>query len=750
MNNQPGSLIVLEGTDGSGKSTQFKLLKHKLLDAGYDIESISFPQYGEESSVFVRKYLEGQFGSNKEVGPYTASMFYALDRYFAVEKIQKWLHEGKIVLADRYTGSNMAHQGALFDNAEQRKGFFLWLDQIEFEMLKIPRPDISIVLRVLPKIARENILKRGSSQDMLESSDNHLDRSVEVYDNLCDLFPKDFKRIDCVRNDQLLEKAKISSLIWQAIEPLIPAVSGKKKDIKKEDPEYTENLKNYSILESYVTNLDKNVYAVKNSMAPQTIAAAMARLSRKYDDLRNILSDEFTTHNNQDQKFLRRVISDYGDDSVQQLAGQHIVVEGASNLLTKKLESGRLGAYLEQSTRYIYYDKKDKNNRYKYYVPKNLDNDSKEKYQRSMDYIFDKYSLIVRSLTDYIRVHTTRNPQTEQVAWKSATKALACDIARSTLPVAAKSTVGMYLSAQSLEHLVMKLLSDDMEEARTVGKEILHESRKVIPVFLERADKPGRGAETTEYLKQTKAITKKEVTKNLKSQFSINMNQVEIDDYWPKNELDIVADICHEFSPLSLKEIKSDIENMPVENKRKIILNYIGDRSNRRQKPGRALEKIHYSWDIVCDYGIFRDLARHRIVDNMSWQELSPRYGYGVPDIIEESGLSDEYVSCFDESLSLYDFLQQKGFEEEAQYATLLGHKMRWKITFNAREAFHILELRTSPQGHPGYRKLAQQIHEKIAEVHPIIAGSMKFVDHNNEKKLGRLDSEQKSKSRLN
>jgi hypothetical protein len=227
------------------------------------------------------------------------------------------------------------------------------------------------------------------------------------------------------------------------------------------------------------------------------------------------------------------------------------------------------------------------------------------------------------------------------------------------------------------------------------------------------------------------------------------MNPVNLVDCWPRNELDIAADICFEFSSLSLDEIRSDIEKMPIEERRKIIFKYIGDRSNRRQKPGRALEKIHYSWDILCDYGIFRDLARHRIVDNMDWQELSPRFGYSVPEIIEESNLVDHFISCFDESLNLYNFLQEKGFGQESQYATLLGHRMRWKVTFNAREAFHILELRTSPQGHSSYRKLAQEMHAKIAEVHPLIAASMKFVNHTNDASLGRLDAEERTKSKL-
>ena len=738
MKDQPGNLIVLEGADGAGKSTQFALLHQRLEHLGYPVEYISFPQYNEESSIFVRRYLAGEFGPSESVGAYTASMFYALDRYFAADKIRGWLDEGKVVLVDRYTGSNMAHQGGLFDNTEQRRGFFLWLDQMEFEMLKIPRPDISIVLRIPLETARKNISSRGQAKDMLEASDSHISRSIEVYDNLCDLFPKDFKRIDCVRNGQLLEKSKINDLIWQSIEPILPPPA-KKKDITTADKQ----------LQSYVTNLDKDIYALKAALAPQTIAAAMARLSRKFDDLRNILKDEFSGENNNDQKLLRRVISEYGDDSVQQLVGQHIVVEGASNLLTKKLEKGRLGAYLEQSTRYIYYDKKDNDGQYKYYIPEDFDKETKIKYRRSMDYIFDQYSLVVHKLTDYIRSHTSPKSEEDKNPWLSATKALACDISRSMLPASARSTVGMYLSAQSLEHLIIKLLGDETAEARQAGRDILVEARKVIPAFLERADKDNRGAETTAYIKRTRSKTNETVQKYLNSQFSIDTNPINLTDYWPKNELDIAADICFEFSSLSSEEIKASLGKMPVDQKREIILEYVGDRGNRRQKPGRALEKIHYSWDILCDYGVFRDLARHRIVDNMEWQELSPRFGYSVPDMINEAGLADHFVSCFDESLNLYNFLHQKGYVQESQYAVLLGHRMRWKVTFNAREAFHILELRTSPQGHSTYRKLARQIHDKIAEVHPLIASSMKFVNHDKEVELGRLEAEKIHSNKL-
>jgi thymidylate synthase ThyX len=175
----------------------------------------------------------------------------------------------------------------------------------------------------------------------------------------------------------------------------------------------------------------------------------------------------------------------------------------------------------------------------------------------------------------------------------------------------------------------------------------------------------------------------------------------------------------------------------------------MGERLNRRHRPGRALEKAHYSFDLVCDYGIFRDLQRHRMVDDLNWQPLTARYGYDVPSLVEEAGLTEQFEECFDISLRLYSTLQEAGYPLEAQYATLLGHKMRWKVTMNAREAFQMLELRTSPQGHPGYRKLSMQIYEKLAEVHPLLAEAMKFINTDEDAELTRLAAERYTQFKL-
>lgn len=763
-----GIFIVIEGTDGSGKGTQFKLLAERLQNDGYEVATFDFPRYDQDSSYFVRQYLNGKYGTADQVGPYTGSLFYALDRYEAAPAIREALEQGKIVLANRFTGSNMAHQGTKFANAEQRRGYFIWLDNLEFQMLGIPRPDMNVVLRVPADVAQSLVDKKETrsytdkKRDIHEADLNHLERAVEVYDDLCNLFPKDFTRIDCVRSGKLLSIDDVQSLLWEKLRPHLPKPpkkdEAKTANAEASDPSsisdknpYVRKLPSgtvitnagYEYLEEIVTDAHDNVYGFRGTLSPTTVAAAMARLSRRRDDMRLTILDEFAHALGKDEKLLQRVITAYGDDSVQQLTGVHMVVENATKWLTNKLEWGRLAAYLEQSTRYIYFDQRDEHGNYRYYVPPHFDATTKNLYCDVMDQIFDNYAEMVHKLTEYV-AQTSTTPATERdAAWQSAVRAQACDAARLALPAATKTTVGIYASGQALESLIMHLLSDEMEEARTTGRRLLEEARKIIPVFLERADKPERGGATIAY----RANTAKSVQQLAERYLPPNHTGIEAEpatltDFWPRNELDLVPDMLYEHTGQSLTAIRNEVKTWPYEQKVQVFESYMGERLNRRQKPGRALEKAHYSWDIVCDFGIFCDLMRHRMVDDMEWQQLTPRFGYEVPRLIENAGLTEQYEMCFDLSLRLYSSLQQAGYQLEAQYATLLGHKMRWKVTYNAREAFHLHELRTSPQGHPGYRKLVNHMHEKLAEKHPLLAASMKFVNQEEDPELTRLAAE--------
>ena len=328
-------------------------------------------------------------------------------------------------------------------------------------------------------------------------------------------------------------------------------------------------------------------------------------------------------------------------------------------------------------------------------------------------------------------------------------RAQACDAARAVLPMSIKATIGMFASGQALESLIMHLMSDELLEARETGQNLLDEARKIIPMFLERADKPERGGAAIAYRANTYKAMKELAQKNLTESYAADAEPITLIDYWPKNELSLASDMLYEHSGLPLEKIQEAVNGWSYEQKQEVLKTYIGERLNRRHKPGRALEKAHYSWDLVSEFAVFKDLQRHRMVDDLNWQALTPRYGYDIPQLVEDAGLTEKFEACFDLSLKLYSLLQEKGYALEAQYATLQGHKMRWKITYNAREAYHLHELRTSPQGHPAYRKFVKEMHERVAEVHPILAEGMKFVNQGEDDALTRLAAERYTQFKL-
>ena len=503
-----------------------------------------------------------------------------------------------------------------------------------------------------------------------------------------------------------------------------------------------------------VTDPDEDVYAIRDSFSPVTASAAMARLSRRGDDMRVILLDEFLDPvKAKDEKLLRRVISEYGDDSVQQLAGQHLVVERASNLMTKKLEWGRVAmAYLEQSTRYIRFDQRGSDGRYKYHIPAEIraEPEAEIAYVGMMDRIFDNYSSMIETITSQLQdQHPEPDNKREAIALRNSIRAQACDAVRGTLPVALESTVGIYGSAQALEGMVVRLEADELREARTIGRAVLAACRENIGVFMERADKPDRGGATSAYYAEKAAAMRSVIPEDLTLPAGATKPYAELVRCNLESELDLVADMLYEYSTESLQELREVVATLGEDQRREIFWTYIGERLNRRHKPGRALEELLFSWDIVCDYGIFRDLQRHKLISSLVWQTLTPYMGYEITPLVEEAGLKGVWEDCFETSAELYRLLEEAAGKVVAQYAVLLGHHMRWRITYNARQAFHFHELRTSPQGHPNYRRLVGQMHDTVAERFPLLGEAMKFVNQDEDPELTRLAAERHQQFKL-
>ena len=749
-----GMYIVLEGAGGAGKTTQIELLAERLRQDGYAVRMFREPDSQTDLTARVIRRLtqDPRYPMNTK----TEVLLYNAARSQSLEIIRQARQEGVICLCDRNFLTTLGIQYYGRGDVPDYESINNIINFAVGDMM----PDITIILDAPTSVLRDRAQSRGHG---------------ERFDNL------DIEFLERVRAGYLLEaKArnypvllaidspeKIHEFIWDYIhgKPIKVAADMQPSPVKTaatdeqpvdKVPLLKKTKNGYRIteagrefLKNAVTNTEGNIYAFKHTFNPLTAAASMARLSRRFDDLRITLLDEFAISPDENAELLKRVITAYGDDSVQQLIGQHLVVEGASNLLTKRLEWGRLAAYLEQSTRYIYYDQKDYNGKYKYYVPEKLDKKTKKHYTATLDTIFDKYSEMVHKATDYVRNNSAVTKAEQDSAWISATRAQACDAVRSVLPIATKSTVGIYASGQALESLIMHLLADNLPEARQTGLKILKECRKVIPTFLERADKPERGGAIIAYQANRKKAVQKLANKYLPGNNAPTTEEITLLDYYPRNELDIVPEMLYEYSNLPLEIIKNEVESWPYKQKLAVMQAYFGERLNRRHKPGRALEKVQYSWDIMCDYGIFRDLQRHRMVDDLEWQQLTPRYGYEIPQLVEQAGLVEQFIDCFDLSLGLYSTMQAAGYVLEAQYVTLMGHKMRWKVSYNAREAFHLHELRTVPQGHPGYRKLVGAMHEKLLNVHPIIGEAMKFVNQEEDPVLTRLAAERYTQYKL-
>jgi len=767
-----GKYIVIEGAEGVGKTTQLQELARRLQAAGLPVRTLREPD--SQSDLTARAIRQLTQDPRYPMNTRTEVLLYNAARAQSLQVIKQSVDHGIICLVDRNYLTTLAIQyygrGDVPDYPTINSIINFAVGGIE--------PDLCVVLDAPVNVLRSRLDDRYSGERFDNLSDAFLERVRAGYlweakqrnlpvifatdepgtvaDNIWKLVSKELAIRETSKAAAIEPPTSVKEIIEQ--KQLVDTPQATKSSAKNDQTYVTKSADGHfsmtdagrGYLNEAVTDISGNVYAFTDKLSPVTIAAAMARLSRRADDMRITILDEFAGKADKDAQLLQRVITAYGDDSVQQLAGLHFVIENASNLLTKKLEWGRLAAYLEQSTRYIYFDQKDTKGQYRYYTPDYFKPSLKKQYQQAMDGIFDIYSKMVRQLTDHVR-NTSKVPEAERdIAWKGATKAQACDAIRGVLPVATKSTVGVFASGQALESLIMHLLSDELPEARTVGQSLLEQGRKIVPMFLERADRPERGGAMVAYRANTASGVKQLAKQYLPDNHAAASSEpVTLVDYWPKNELLLVPDMLYEHSNLSLEQLQSDVNAWPYDRKMEVFKAYIGERLNRRHRPGRALEKAHYSWDLVCDYGIFRDLQRHRMVDDMNWQLLTPRYGYEVPKLVEEAGLTDQFEACFDLSLKLYSLLQKAGYPLEAQYATLLAHKMRWKVTYNAREAFHLHELRTTPQGHPGYRKLVLQMHEKLAEVHPILAESMKFVNQDEDPELTRLAVERYSQFKL-
>jgi thymidylate synthase ThyX len=504
----------------------------------------------------------------------------------------------------------------------------------------------------------------------------------------------------------------------------------------------------------YFTNSDRPVFALVN--LPETVKGALfARYSRSPKSLRRLFLDEFFEGAGQAagasqgvgtdraDRLYQRVFNDFGDDSVAQLGGVHLAVEDASNILTKVLERGRLMAYLEQSTRYIPYTDR-RGTSWRYLVPAELEGHPlRAGYIETLDATFEIYAKWIAPMQKWFEARYPKAPADSDGVYRAAIRAKALDTLRGMLPSATQSNVGIYGTGQAYEALLLRMRAHPLEEARAVADAMLVELRKVIPAFLTRVDQPDRGGRWSQYLADTRARTA-DVASRLADGPLSTVDEVTLVDFDPEGEVKVVAAALYAVSTLPDRDLLQLARSMSAPDRAEVLRAYIGDRSNRRHRPGRAFERTSYRFDVLTDYGAFRDLQRHRML-TIDWQALTATHGYIQPEAVVEAGGDADWREVMERSGELYESMRSAGLVDAAQYAVSMAYRVRFVMDMNAREAMHVIELRTAPQGHPAYRRVCQQMHVLIESVagHHAIAAAMQFADHS-QVELERLQAERR------
>ncbi len=522
-----------------------------------------------------------------------------------------------------------------------------------------------------------------------------------------------------------------------------------------------------SILDQHFSNTDKYVFAITT---PRQVdrGALMSRYSRSDKTMRKIFLDEFVTNPNRGKEFYSKILSEYGDDSVAELGEAQIAVEWISNIAAKKIEDQRIGlSYLEKSSRYIPFDHKV-SNMYKYYRDDRIIKSKyADQYIESCDHAFDVYSKSINLMQKFIseiepiddfvyydsisksekpfhKLTDRQDIESGKKVYNSTVRSKTLDILRNLLPAATLTNLGITGNGRAFEYLLTRLYCSELNELKDLAHLMNSELNCVIPSFIKRVnEKHGKSLQSF-MINTNKEISKltDKYLRNIQPDFSpVGVRLIDYTDS-KDAEVKIVSAILYENAHgQSLHDIIKLVESFPQERRNEIILAYTKFRENRRHRPGRAFEMAEYLFEMFTNFGMFRDLHRHRIL-TIERQLLSTKHGYDIPNEIIDSGIEKDFKDCMYLSDNVYQNIA-KTMPIEAQYAVNFAYRYPYFIKINLRELYHMIELRTSAQGHPDYRYICQQIYKKINDIHPILTKGMKFVNLN-EYKLGRFDTEKR------
>jgi thymidylate synthase ThyX len=510
-----------------------------------------------------------------------------------------------------------------------------------------------------------------------------------------------------------------------------------------------------ALLARYFTNLDRPVFALRN--LPEVVKGALfSRYSRTEKSLRRVLLDEFINSSESGfdalagkpsddgdmvavrraEEFYERVLVGYGDDSVAELAGAHVAVERTSTLAAKALEDSRIGiSPLEKSTRYVRFDRPGPDGRYLYHRGPEL---AHPDYEPAADALFATYSSMVEPVTEAIRRRFPLEPGETDRAWKSATRAKALDLLRGLLPAGTLTNLGLFGNGRAFEYLITKMAAHELPECRQLATELHRELGAVIPSFVKRALDDRYGRPSAERMARIRdEVARLAVRAKPEPPSGPSVTLIEHD---PDAEKKVVAAALFPHSNAGLEEQAGDPAH--------VLEALLGDRANRRQRAPRALEHAAYTFEIVANFGAYRDLHRHRML-TQDRQVLGTALGYDLPPGLAELGMDGQFAAAVESAAAVHARLERDTGPALAQYLVPLSFRVRWYFRANLREVYHLCELRTTPQGHPDYRWVAQEMFRRVGEVHPGLARYARFVDLGPGDELERRKAERKLDDKL-
>jgi thymidylate synthase ThyX len=509
------------------------------------------------------------------------------------------------------------------------------------------------------------------------------------------------------------------------------------------------------LLRPYVSDVDATVFTIRN-LNPEVVGAALARYSRaptgfKETVVREFLNRDGTPNEVKGTELIDRVVNKFGDESVAELAVSPLCIEEVSNLMTKVIEDCRIGGSpIEESTRYVLYDEK-RNGRWRYIRPQCvLESGLRDQFVGTMDFLFETYADLVEPMQALFRrrlsaekftievergggvikagpaqLETDAERRAHRIAYGFTIRSAACDVIRCILPAATQANLGLVANGRFYTGLISKLLTHGLGEANELAANIQRALGTQIPMFIKRAEREAYLAGIATGMRTLCGELFKDVA------IEKTAEVVLLPEGGQEDRVNLLASMVFPYVQHSTAQIRRVVRALPEEKRRRIFETYLGERNSKRDRPGRALEHGYpIEFDVIAGFAEYRDLQRHRMLTQQR-QDLGVLLGYSVPEEIAEIGREDIVRECFERTEALHRDLHRAGMPEEAQYATLFNHFIRWNVGMNLRELGHLTELRTQKAGHPKYRRTAQLMARLYLNRHPDMEPVLKFVDHN-------------------